>query len=172
MFFFSPLCWIFFFFYGFQRSVFVNVLWCFSFVLYSTGRSCHNVTKLCMQLMPSTSGWNVSLFKNEEMCFLFIMFFLIFCLFDWLVLLFVSVLFVMLACCYILFCATASRHVYHLFTPWKDHYTSVFFSIKSLCRCIYHKPMWEIRKKSISYRNLIWMIKGKCKCMGVCLMCT
>lgn len=74
-----------------------------------------------------------------------------------------------LACCYILFSATASRHVYHLFTPLKDHYTSDFF--------FYNKPVavyitnqcekLEEEKKSISYRNLLWMIKGKYKCWGL-----
>lgn len=91
-----------------------------------------------------------------------------FCLFDWLVLLFVSVLFVGLLLHFILCHFSACVSLVYSLQRSLQFCFFFFFSIKSLSLYIYIiKPMWEIRKKKcISYRNLIWMIKGKCKCRG------
>lgn len=111
------------------------------------------------------AGWNVSLFNMKTCAFNFLFLFLSFVWLVGYIVLLTYFYSVMLACCYVLCCATAPQHVYHLFTPPKKIITLLISVTKPVSLYIYHKLMWEIRKVHI-YRNLIWMTKGRYK--GVC----
>lgn len=99
-------------------------------------------------LAPLVEMWAYLKMKNEEeICFLFTMFFphllfvWLFCFFKW---------------CWLAVTFYAVPLHFGMYITCLPLKTSLHFSfsVKSLCHCIYHKPMWENRKKKyIVYKS-------------------